>query len=593
MKEVTYFLNSTLNYTEDLIRFIAKQIALVETSDKQKIFQILKHVNIVKRNIYSGSLFYLIDKNDIITVSTRTILTEQKRVLETERTFMKYTKKAPWKIYIGDIARGYRSKQLIIPVGMGITNSEGNYLGTIAVGIYIKSLEEQFKRHLESVYYRFIVLKDNSQLVTQSPENKNPTKKEIKLITEKLSNLKNEENFTGALDKNLNIAGVEYLLYSKTPDYPFTVLFGIDRKKTYHRNILENQILELYNQKKYTKMFLISLLYIFESKMVNPFADKEKQSDFKIPPVFSEKINKLFFELDRIADYEHLKDEEKVNKILTLQKQELAKNKEDFLNSVIKEIQSPLSIIKSFIQLIKSSNGISENGSIPVLNNDSLIKLKLSDKLLITKDELDAIENSADKIQNLTEEALILAKLKSDNFEVRTSFFNLENTIDSVIKLNLFSLRKSNLSIKKEIQINKEKDKGYKYRCYQIINNKVFFYGDEALINKILNHLVSNALRFTLTGSIVVRVKIKEQKNNKYFIIEVSDTGLGMGKQELSNVLNFKRRLNAENSYNDLGLHLSIIKDFIALYQGTIEIDSELHKGTTISLKFNLSLKQK
>jgi len=114
--------------------------------------------------------------------------------------------------------------------------------------------------------------------------------------------------------------------------------------------------------------------------------------------------------------------------------------------------------------------------------------------------------------------------------------------------------------------------------------------GDHKRMEQVLLNLLENAIRYTEKGSVVVRlVKQKEAT-----VLSVSDTGIGIPKDELPYI--FERFYRVEKSrareYGGTGLGLSIVKKYVDMQGGTVQVDSEPGKGTTFRLIFSHEKKQ-
>ncbi len=105
---------------------------------------------------------------------------------------------------------------------------------------------------------------------------------------------------------------------------------------------------------------------------------------------------------------------------------------------------------------------------------------------------------------------------------------------------------------------------------------------NEANFMRALQNILNNAVHYTQPYG---RIDIILSKKGNYFVLTISDTGVGISAEDLPHV--FDRFYKASHSRNDAtgsGLGLSIAKEFIERYKGTIKINSELHKGTTITI---------
>ncbi|MER3329311.1 MAG: response regulator, partial [Candidatus Kapaibacterium sp.] len=117
--------------------------------------------------------------------------------------------------------------------------------------------------------------------------------------------------------------------------------------------------------------------------------------------------------------------------------------------------------------------------------------------------------------------------------------------------------------------------------------------GDPLRINQILNNLVSNSLKFTEKGEIVISVyKIDENDEKMIVGFSVKDTGVGIPKSKLDTL--FQSFQQADTSitrkYGGTGLGLTIVKNLITLMNGEISVESELNVGTTF--KFTIELER-
>jgi CheY-like chemotaxis protein/HPt (histidine-containing phosphotransfer) domain-containing protein len=103
-------------------------------------------------------------------------------------------------------------------------------------------------------------------------------------------------------------------------------------------------------------------------------------------------------------------------------------------------------------------------------------------------------------------------------------------------------------------------------------------------LRQVVSNLVSNALKFTSAGEVVVRVAIEEQTSN-YVVLRfsVTDTGIGIPKGKQSKLFNAFTQVDASTTrrYGGTGLGLAICKNFVELMQGRIGVDSEPGRGSS------------
>ena len=99
-------------------------------------------------------------------------------------------------------------------------------------------------------------------------------------------------------------------------------------------------------------------------------------------------------------------------------------------------------------------------------------------------------------------------------------------------------------------------------------------------------NLVDNAVKYNKKGG---KVKISVEDTGKHIKISVSDTGIGINKADFDKI--FERFYRVDKSHSKeiggTGLGLSIVKHGAVYHNASVDVESEIGKGTTISLTFN------
>lgn len=114
--------------------------------------------------------------------------------------------------------------------------------------------------------------------------------------------------------------------------------------------------------------------------------------------------------------------------------------------------------------------------------------------------------------------------------------------------------------------------------------------GDKIRLSQIFINLLSNSLKFTYNGKIIVKAKTLQIVGTKYHIqFQVIDNGIGIAKENQNKVFEkFVQVYRKEDDYQGTGLGLTIVKKLVELFQGTIHLESEEGKGTTITFTLPL-----
>src|SRR5207249_3318967 len=108
-------------------------------------------------------------------------------------------------------------------------------------------------------------------------------------------------------------------------------------------------------------------------------------------------------------------------------------------------------------------------------------------------------------------------------------------------------------------------------------------YADPGLFERAVGNLLENALRFTAQhGSIHITLS----KHNGHFEVAVSDTGSGIAPEHLPRVFDRFYRAESSRSSGGAGLGLALVKSIVDLHGGSATIQSDVGKGTTVTLIF-------
>src|ERR1700761_4653272 len=111
---------------------------------------------------------------------------------------------------------------------------------------------------------------------------------------------------------------------------------------------------------------------------------------------------------------------------------------------------------------------------------------------------------------------------------------------------------------------------------------------DAGMWETIILNLISNAAKYTLRGSISVAVRAEPE----HCLITMRDTGVGISAEDLGRL--FERFYRADNvrgrSVEGTGIGLTLVRGLVELHRGTIEIDSELDRGTTVTIRLPRSV---
>lgn len=289
-------------------------------------------------------------------------------------------------------------------------------------------------------------------------------------------------------------------------------------------------------------LFLVSSLiasivfYFTLKKILKPIAELSKQSMKVAEGNFSIKIKEKskIYEIQKCIDnFNTMVD--KLNKVETFSN--------DFITNVSHEFKTPLSVIRSNINIIEESN--------------------LSDEEM--KKCFSQINMSIDKMTTLVSNVLKISKLDNNGIKFNKKNYRLDEQIRQCI-----------------LSFNDEIDK--KNISFDIILDECFIFADENILEQVWLNLIGNAIKFSHnSGQIKIRLRNKEKIK-----IIIEDNGIGMSEETKERI--FDRFYQGETSHNSQGngLGLTIVNKIIKLCDGEIDVESEINKFT----KFTIFLKK-
>ena len=230
--------------------------------------------------------------------------------------------------------------------------------------------------------------------------------------------------------------------------------------------------------------------------------------------------------------------------------------KSEFVAILAHEIRNPLAAIISTTELLRAMAETNEQ-----------------------RDYLAAIEKSAHRLHEITDDALDLAKIEAGRLEIELYRFDLRSTIAEI--LHGFA----------PMARDKKLDLALDYGA--ATPNRLV--GDAGRIRQVITNLVGNALKFTAAGYVRVEVASERADAQATTIrISVSDTGVGIPAERLGAL--FEKFTPSSRStsgkHKGTGMGLAISKRLVELLGGRISVESEEGKGSRFSVELPLAIAQ-
>ncbi|WP_456406914.1 ATP-binding protein [Thiolapillus sp.] len=189
----------------------------------------------------------------------------------------------------------------------------------------------------------------------------------------------------------------------------------------------------------------------------------------------------------------------------------------------------------------------------------------------------DTIQQSADTLLNILNDILDFSKIEAGRLELETVEMDLRQIVERTTELLAENAHAKGLTLATLISPDLPSR----------------FLGDPGRLQQILTNLLSNALKFTETGSIQVVVRLERKtEHQEPVILEVRDTGIGLSEAECKRIFdNFTQAdTSTTRKYGGTGLGLTISRQLVELMGGSIEVQSTLGKGSVF--RITLPLKQ-
>ena len=285
----------------------------------------------------------------------------------------------------------------------------------------------------------------------------------------------------------------------------------------------------------FTIIVIIFRNYFFDILNIEKLSLMIKEGNYDYKPNFStlelqdiiQNINKLESEISALKD-----------KSLVIDKM-----KNDFIYLISHELRTPVTSALGYIDILDSSNKL--------VNED--------------KKALERLHSNLSDLNNIVEEIVSIIFLESDDFKLNNTEENIKSLIEEIL---------SDIKEKTQVAI------GFSYDGPQDVL-KI----DKSLFKKIINNILSNSIKFNKKEGIISVVVYKE---DKFFIVKISDSGIGMSKDDISTLFTpFVRKTSMlDFNYQGLGIGLYMSKVLIEKMGGKISVSSSVNKGSSFLLYF-------
>lgn len=224
-----------------------------------------------------------------------------------------------------------------------------------------------------------------------------------------------------------------------------------------------------------------------------------------------------------------------------------------FLANMTHELRTPMNAVLGFSRLMQSDKNLTAE----------------------QREVLDIINRSGNHLLSLINQVLDMAKIESGRMVIENAPFDLGATIRDIIDM----MRERAIS------------KGLDLRVDQCSTFPRVVNADAGKIRHILINLLGNAIKYTQSGEVVLRLQTEAKSENGplTMVCEVEDTGIGIARKDLSRIFDAFVQVGTLPEQHGTGLGLVITKQYVELMGGHITVNSELGKGSVFRVSLPVS----
>ncbi len=226
--------------------------------------------------------------------------------------------------------------------------------------------------------------------------------------------------------------------------------------------------------------------------------------------------------------------------------EEMNRLKSYFLSNMSHELRTPMIAIMGYAELLQ--NEITD-----------------SDQLLM----IEGILEGASRLNSTFLNILELSEIESSSLNLSTSLRNLSKEVEeSINPLYIMAARKK------------------LYLKVEVLDIELQVDIDPILFRDAIYQIVDNAIKFTKKGGILIQIDKYRKLDQFKAMVRITDTGVGISQDDILKIFGEFRQASEgmSRAYEGLGVGLSLVKKILEMMNGEINIESEIGKGTTITL---------
>jgi len=229
--------------------------------------------------------------------------------------------------------------------------------------------------------------------------------------------------------------------------------------------------------------------------------------------------------------------------------EQIARSKDTFFANMSHEIRTPINTIIGL--------------------NEMILREDISDE--IAENAIN-IQNASKMLLTTINDILDLSKLESGKMDIVPTQYEISSMFSDLVNLIWIRAHQKNLEFKVDIDPDIPS----------------MLYGDEVRIKQVVTNMLTNAVKYTESGSVTLSAKGERVAADQILLrISVEDTGMGIRKESLDDLFRSFKRVDESDNRNieGTGLGLTISKQLIEMMGGKITVDSVYHKGSVFTIE--------
>lgn len=557
--------NSEIERAAYLLEAMGRQIIQRGTSDKTVIAQMLRSFD--SENDYYSLFLWVDDHQQAVTSSQKGVLDKPEDL--SDRGYIKKSLTEPFKIHIGKPVFGRVSDKLVIPMGMGLTDYTGKYIGTVTLSLDLEAMKNVVQEYIRNESVNFSILSESlSPLAENTHDGAALTSEEIMAKINKIAMTPTSKGMVQIPDMLSHNRTFAY--YQHSSKHPYIILTGYSSTWNALKKMMMPRLLQLL----FVAAFMVSLLWLVRFRIIYPVQALAEASmevvrgntSIILPKTGPLEISLLAQHLQNVVDYiaERKRiEEELVAKVLALKTAKDIAEVSDF---------AKMEILNSLRQEIFPAME-------EILNAASVLQDQAYGKIegLEYKNYIQQLDKSSTHVTSVLHEIFEFPKL-----ELLEPLHSRKPIDVNAIVHKCVGLL-SAMSAREEVTVS-----------IRIPDDMPKLAMNELHLMHVIMHLLVACLRsIPAGGELSVEAALDEHEDHTEFAILFKDNGTGLDTQHIARLWRAteqSRRLYTHattEEERDAGYHaITLTKKIITLHNGRMTMQNPPGKEAVIAVYF-------